>query len=218
MAKKKSMTEVITENLRAEILEGAYYSQALFTEQDISQKFGSSKTPAREALGILCAEGLLEKLPSKGYLVKRYSMEELEHLLQFRSVLESAIVDFAIQRASDRDIDRMLTLCDKADSLSREELDSQCVVLNREFHIELAKLSGNPYLVSATVNLMDQLRVAMGFDRSTERLMAGHRDVVGWIKNRDIESATKWARRFLPYIPGDLVGRFMDNDLSRNRK
>jgi len=110
MKKKVSMTEAITDKLRMEIIDGAYYSNALITEQEISQKFGSSKTPAREALGILCSEGLLEKLPNKGYLVKRYSMVELEHLLQFRSVLEKAIVDFAIQRASEKEIDCLLKM------------------------------------------------------------------------------------------------------------
>jgi len=210
MKKKVSMTEAITDKLRMEIIDGAYYSNALITEQEISQKFGSSKTPAREALGILCSEGLLEKLPNKGYLVKRYSMVELEHLLQFRSVLEKAIVDFAIQRDSEKEIDCLWKMCDESDALSNEELDKQCVVLNREFHIELAKLSGNPYLVTAVANIMDQLRVAMGFDRSTDRLMAGHREILGWIKNRDRESALKWAGRFLPYMPGNLVGRFME--------
>ena len=193
-----------------ELIDGTYYADAILTEQQISDKYGCSKTPARESLSILCSEGLLEKLPNKGYLIKRYTMKELECLLEYRSILEKAIVNLAIQRASARDIEQVMKLCDKADNLSPEEFEKQCVMLNREFHVELAKLSKNRYLVVSISNVMDQVRVALGFDRSQDRLMAGHRDILNVIKNRDVQAAEKWTNRFLQYMPNSLVGRFMD--------
>lgn len=210
MGEKLSITEKITNDLRMELIDGIYYADVILTEQRISDKYGCSKTPAREALSILCSEGLLEKLPNKGYLIKRYTMKELNCLLEYRSILENAVVNLAMQRATVGDIDQVMNLCDKADSLSPEEFEKQCVMLNREFHIELAKLSQNYYLVVSISNVMDQLRVALGFDRSQDRLMAGHRDILNFIKNRDVEAAETWANRFLRYIPSSLVGRFMD--------
>ena len=182
MGKKLSITEKITNELRLELIDGVYYADAILTEQQISAKYGCSKTPARETLGILCSEGLLEKLPNKGYLIKRYTMKELENLLEYRSILERAIVSLAMERASVADISRVEMLCDKTDALSHEEID----------------------------NVMDQVRVAMAFDRSRERLMAGHREILAMIKRHDSQGAEQWTNRFMKYFPNNLVGRFLD--------
>ena len=119
--------------LREDIINGIYYSDSILTELEISKKFGGSKTPAREALGALCAEGLLERLPNKGYLIKRYSLQELDALLEFRSILENAIIELAIKRATDQEIQKLEAFCDDIDALDDEELSNQCVLLNREF-------------------------------------------------------------------------------------
>ncbi len=209
MQKKISMTDRITQELRADIVNGLYYSDSILTEIEVSKKFGGSKTPAREALGALCAEGLLEKLPNKGYLIKRYSLQELDALLEFRSILENALIELAIERATDKEIQGLEEFCNKVDALSEEELAQQCVLLNREFHVRLAKLSRNPFLVSAMENVMDKTRVAMSFDTNTERLMAGHHEILAAIRSRDLEAGKKWANRFLKYLPNSLVGRFI---------
>lgn len=46
----------------------------MITEAEISEKFGVSKTPSREALNYLCMEGFLDKIPNKGYLVRGLSV------------------------------------------------------------------------------------------------------------------------------------------------
>lgn len=70
MAKKQSMTERVLNELRNDIINWNYNENDMITEAEISQKFGVSKTPSREALNYLCMEGFLEKIPNKGYLVK----------------------------------------------------------------------------------------------------------------------------------------------------
>ena len=210
MEKRMSMTDKIIKELRKEIISGVYYSDSILTELEVSQKFGGSKTPAREALSTLCSEGLLEKLPNKGYLIKRYSIQELSALLEFRSILENALIQLAINKATDKEIQEVIDFCDRIDALDEEEFANQCVFLNREFHIRLSALSKNPFLVSAMENLMDKMRVAMAFDTNTERLMAGHREILEAIRKRDYQAGMQWANRFGGAIPRNLVGYFMD--------
>ena len=80
MAKKQSMTERVLNELRNDIINWNYNENDMITEAEISQKFGVSKTPSREALNYLCMEGFLEKIPNKGYLVKGISVMELQSL------------------------------------------------------------------------------------------------------------------------------------------
>ena len=78
MAKGNSITEQILTQLRSDIVNCYYDAHALITEGEVSERFQVSKTPAREALNYLCQEGLVEKLPHRGYLVKGFSMRDLE--------------------------------------------------------------------------------------------------------------------------------------------
>ena len=70
MAKRQSMTEKVLEALREDIINWVYEENDMITEAEISEKFGVSKTPSREALNYLCMEGFLDKIPNKGYLVR----------------------------------------------------------------------------------------------------------------------------------------------------
>ena len=100
MAKKQSMTERVLNELRNDIINWNYNENDMITEAEISQKFGVSKTPSREALNYLCMEGFLEKIPNKGYLVKGISVMELQSLFQYRGILEKACAEMAIQYAT----------------------------------------------------------------------------------------------------------------------
>ena len=61
MAKRQSMTEKVLEALREDIINWVYEENDMITEAEISEKFGVSKTPSREALNYLCMEGFLDK-------------------------------------------------------------------------------------------------------------------------------------------------------------
>ena len=104
MTKKQSMTEKVLQELRNDIINWNYEENDMITEAEVSQKFGVSKTPSREALNYLCMEGFLEKIPNKGYLVKGVSVTELQSLFQFRGVLEKASAEMAIQYATDEEL------------------------------------------------------------------------------------------------------------------
>ena len=94
-----SYTHLVLEALREDIINWVYEENDMITEAEISEKFGVSKTPSREALNYLCMEGFLDKIPNKGYLVRGLSVAELQSLFQFRGILEKASAELAIQYA-----------------------------------------------------------------------------------------------------------------------
>lgn len=206
MPRRISMTEKVTNAVRLEITSGVYQSDTLITEIVVSEKYGVSKTPAREALNQLCAEGLLEKIPHKGYLLKRYSAVDLENLIQFRYILEINAVEIAIQVASNQDIARLRKMCDQYDELSEEEAINQYVALNRQFHIALSSLAKNPFITAALANTLDQLKLALSVDVAENPgavKLVDHKEIVEAIAQRNVEQARA------------LVGRFVDNVHSR---
>lgn len=189
-----SMTNAVLEALRNDINNCIYESGQFVTEAEISQKFNVSKTPAREALNYLCQEGLLDKIPRKGYIVKSLSLAEVLNLFQFRNVLERASVELAVRYASDQELQALSELARAELDPAAEDIARQYHDLNNNFHISVAKLSRNPYLINALQNVLNLLRRDLFTDmrrNSLEKALEAHVLVAQAMIDRDLERALR---------------------------
>lgn len=191
---KLSMTNKVLTALRNDINSCVYESGQFITESEISEKFQVSKTPAREALNYLCQEGLLEKIPRRGYAVKRLSVSEAQQLFAFRNILERASVEWAIRYATDDEIDSLTELAQCRLDPNSPDLANQYNNLNVSFHLSLARLSHNTYLVNALQNVLNMLRRDLTTDmreNSLEKSLGAHALILEAIRERDLEKALR---------------------------
>ena len=189
-----SMTNAVLEALRNDINNCIYESGQFVTEAEISQKFNVSKTPAREALNYLCQEGLLDKIPRKGYIVKSLSLAEVQNLFQFRNILERASVELAVRYASEQELKTLSELARAKLDPAAEDIARQYHDLNNNFHISVAKLSRNPYLINALQNVLNLLRRDLFTDmrrNSLEKALEAHVLVAQAMIDRDLERALR---------------------------
>ena len=189
-----SMTNAVLEALRNDINNCIYESGQFVTEAEISQKFNVSKTPAREALNYLCQEGLLDKIPRKGYIVKSLSLAEVQNLFQFRNILERASVELAVRYASEQELQTLSKLARAKLDPAAEDIARQYHDLNNNFHISVAKLSRNPYLINALQNVLNLLRRDLFTDmrrNSLEKALEAHVLVAQAMIDRDLERALR---------------------------
>ena len=189
-----SMTNAVLEALRNDINNCIYESGQFVTEAEISQKFNVSKTPAREALYYLCQEGLLDKIPRKGYIVKSLSLAEVQNLFQFRNILERASVELAVRYASEQELQTLSELARAKLDPAAEDFARQYHDLNNNFHMSVAKLSRNPYLINALQNVLNLLRRDLFTDmrrNSLEKALEAHVLVAQAMIDRDLERALR---------------------------
>ena len=189
-----SMTNAVLEALRNDINNCIYESGQFVTEAEISQKFNVSKTPAREALNYLCHEGLLDKIPRKGYIVKSLSLAEVQNLFQFRNILERASVELAVRYASEQELQTLSELARAKLDPAAEDFARQYHDLNNNFHMSVAKLSRNPYLINALQNVLNLLRRDLFTDmrrNSLEKALEAHVLVAQAMIDRDLERALR---------------------------
>ena len=192
MAKRKSMTEKVLEALREDIINWVYEENDMITEAEISEKFGVSKTPSREALNYLCMEGFLDKIPNKGYLVRGLSVAELQSLFQFRGILEKASAELAIQYAGKEELEHLEAEVHKQIAAMKEGTYRQYSDMNMQFHMSVAYLSRNPYLISTLEGTLNKLRRVLVWDwKSADAVgaMEAHLELVEALKERDVEKA-----------------------------
>ena len=200
MAKKQSMTERVLNELRNDIINWNYNENDMITEAEISQKFGVSKTPSREALNYLCMEGFLEKIPNKGYLVKGISVMELQSLFQYRGILEKACAEMAIQYATADELRFLQELTEEHVKKAEGSTYQEYSEMNMDFHMSVAYLSRNRYLVSALENVLNNLRrvfVREWKSSSAKALLEAHMELVEVLIKRDVEQAKQYVAREL---------------------
>lgn len=196
MGQKQSISECVLHNLREDIINCVYKPGEIITETEVAQAYGSSKTPAREALATLCIEGYLRKFPRKGYLVKMISLSNLQSLFQFRCIIESASAELAATHATEADIRVLKKIEEQIETYKNEDTMAGHVqqhdTSNETFHMQIARMSYNPYLISTTANILRQLRRALMLDLmspESEKAFEGHPDIIQAIELKKPQEA-----------------------------
>jgi DNA-binding GntR family transcriptional regulator len=140
-----SVADRVYAALRERILAGEIPHHARLHQEQLSEELGVSRTPLREALGRLAADGLVELLPQRGARVADITPADMETSYVARLVIEPAAAALAASRRSAEDVAEMRRAI--ADH-RLESADVQTVYdANRDFHLAVVRATGNPFLL-----------------------------------------------------------------------
>lgn len=163
------------------------------TERWLESRFEGSRTPIRAALARLEAEELVRR-DGRNWIVAPIDLGELEALAEFREPLETTAVRLACGRAKEADlaaIEEMLNSCQSG--APREEWHR----VGTDFHVEIARLSGNPFVAKAIKGAMIRLSRARWLEvwtePSREQAWAEHRRILAFIRNNEPDAAAREA-------------------------
>jgi DNA-binding GntR family transcriptional regulator len=181
------------DTLREDILRGALPAGARLGEVELAERLGVSRTPVREALSRLAAEGLVELVPNRGARVASWTVDELEGVFALRSLLEPQLTALAVPHATAADLDALDDLAARMVDLGDRDPDA-LVPLNRAFHGRLVELAAAPALATALAGAVHSPLVARNFHAydaaSLHRSLAHHTEIVAALRAGDPE----WAR------------------------
>lgn len=134
--------------LRGLIVDGELEPGARVSEPLVTEKFGVSRTPARMALVQMSEEGLLEKRPSGGFVVRAYTEADIYQAIEIRGTLEGLAARFAAEGSPSPSIIAEMQSCvveldQVVDNLSDAVDQDDYVRLNDRFHMLLIEASGS---------------------------------------------------------------------------
>jgi len=128
-------------------------------EKRVIDKLRVSRTPFREAIGILAKGGLVEIKPYRGFYVRSFSRSETADLYELFKRLECFAVELAVQRMSNHDIRRLEnTLIETGAALQRGDTKTYAM-LDREFYENIAEQSENSALIEALARAALQIQL-----------------------------------------------------------
>jgi DNA-binding GntR family transcriptional regulator len=183
--------------LRELILRGDLAAGARLGEVELADLLGVSRTPVREALARLAAEGLVELVPNRGARVSRWTVDELRGVFDLRIQLEPALTELAASRATPEDVTVLRQLARAMLAAGspgpHQDLDA-IVTLNRQFHARLVSIADQPAMAAALAGAVHPPIVLRNFhtydDESLHRSLAHHLEIVAAISAGD----PVWAR------------------------
>ena len=140
----QSVVDHVYSALRERILSGDLPRGAKLRQASLADELGVSRTPLREALRRLSAEGLVEFEPNRGATVSELDFGDMRHAWSARVALEPGAARLAAERRHAPAIAAMRTAIAHQRAAAGNKIES--FAANRAFHLALAAASGNPHL------------------------------------------------------------------------
>jgi len=219
-AKMETLANQLADRILSDIMAAELKEGELFmTVQEVTERYGASRTIAREAIGKLGALGILKGRQRVGLLVDRpdpvdlmtrwlpfyarYPKEEdLKNLAQLRFVLELGSLDLAVSNASEEQIQQLIRLAERYESVIQEHgQNEEADRIELEYHTLLLTMSDNPLIAGMHRVLSDYFQIAV---KASPHWKVGlqsaaweHRMIADAIQRRDVELARSILRRHL---------------------
>jgi DNA-binding GntR family transcriptional regulator len=189
----RALYEQVAEQLRQRIYRRELEPGSWIDEVKIAQEFGISRTPLREALKVLAAEGLVTMKVRRGAYVTEVSESDLADVYHLLSLLESDAAGIVAQKASDEQVRELQQLHKELEAAQNNR--DKFFAINERFHMRLLEIAGNKW----RDQLVADLRKVMKLNRQNSLLKTGrvkesmleHRAIVDAIVHRDSRAATR---------------------------
>jgi len=163
---------------------------------DIAESLGVSRTPVREAILRLDAQGLVERMPYRGVVVTAVDQTAAEDVAALRIHLETLAARAATPRLQPQDLARMGEVHEQLEAvMSGPDAQRGFTELNREFHTTLYRAAGSATLVRLIDDLSAQAeRIRLHFDVRRGRALDDHAAILAACRSGDVEAAVSATR------------------------
>ncbi len=183
----------IYEYLRDSIVRGILKTGEMYSEQQISSIFGTSKTPVREALLQLNNEGLLEYYQNRGIKIKDITDKDVREIFEMRCVLESFVVESLAKKGAESTIKQAEELLEIQKKLIFKDDKIGWISTNVSFHMLLVNAFGNGRIANAVERFSDDIqRMGLELISNSQRMQEvflEHEKIVNALKKRNSREA-----------------------------
>jgi DNA-binding GntR family transcriptional regulator len=182
--------------IREGIVRGTFPQGSHITAQDLATLSGLSRTPVREAMRRLHAEGLIRIIPNRGAFVAHWDKTEIENIYDLRVLLEAFAAESAAERVTPEQLVELRACADEMQALVTQPNPSTDAIaeVNDRFHKGVLKASGNERLqelLNALVEISLVLSTFRHYGLEELRRSANqHSELVSALEKRD----PAWAR------------------------
>jgi DNA-binding GntR family transcriptional regulator len=192
---RPNISEALASALREMIVDGRLPAGERVNEVHLAARLGVSRTPLREALGRLAAEGALESVPRIGYFIRPLTLEEFEQIYPIRAMLDPEGLRLA-GVPSRETLERLRKINEK---IARTRGVNKVIALDDAWHMVLLKACPNRVLLQLIEQFMQRTRryevALMREQRNVRVSIADHREIMAALTAGNLDKACAALRR-----------------------
>jgi len=211
MSIRELHSTLIAQQLEGEIVSGDLEAGSKLDEQTLTKRFGVSRTPIREALHVLVARSLAERVPYRGVLVVDITRDRVEQMFEAMGEIEALCGRFAAERMTIGALGEMEELHRRMGQMAEDGDSEAYEAANTDFHERIFAGTHNAELIDLANTLRlklapfrkSQLKSPSRMARSNEE----HTAIVSALLERDPKRAEKALRRHLVSAAREVLSR-----------
>lgn len=213
---QNSLHQQVAETLREQIFAGQLPPGSFLDEVALCERLKISRTPLREALKVLTAEGLLRHEPRRGCFVNEVSEQDLDEIFPVIALLEGRCAFEAARKASDADIAALDSLHERLKQHAQAQRINDYYATNFIIHEAIITLANNRWLAQAIADLRKIVKLArlqqLHAPGRLAQSLSEHLAIYAALRARDCEGAEDAMRTHLTRQREAL------RELTRNQK
>lgn len=198
---QSSLHQEVADTLREQIFSGQFAPGSFLDEVALCEQMEISRTPLREALKVLTAEGLLRHEPRRGCFVSEVTEQDLDDIFPVIALLEGRCAHEAARNASDVELVALATLHERLVSHAQAGRIKDYYAANFAIHEAIILLANNRWLAQAIADLRKILKLArlqsLQVPGRLAQSLSEHMTVFAALKSRDSEGAEAAMRTHL---------------------
>ena len=198
-----ALYQEVAERLRQRIFAHELTPGDWIDEQKLAEQYGISRTPLREALKVLAAEGLVDLKPRRGCYVTEISRQDIDDIFPLMAMLEGRCAFIAVQLAKPADIRDLKAIHEKLELAAKESRIDAFFEANQEFHRRIQELTNNRWLLSVIQDLRKVLKLSrlhsLSLEGRLQQSLEEHRIIMAAFEAGDAEKAEKSMHDHLLY-------------------
>lgn len=203
---KISSAQMAYDKLRRKVLSFALLPAEKINEVALADELAISRTPLREALNRLVAEGILVRR-ERGFSVPALEPVMVRNLFEARTEIECCTVHLACKRATDAEIAQVGSFLAESVAESSDASVDRLVTLDCGFHERIAGLSGNDELLRILRNLNDRIHLIRWIKMEGKRThtQGEHLAILDCLKRRDADGAEALMRSHILHRNDEII-------------
>ena len=212
----------IRDALRTRITSGDLVGGARLREEEIAARHGVSRTPVREALRHLAAEGLVVILPHAGAQVAGYSLAEIDELFEIRSALQVLAATRAVERATPAAIRELRAQLRRCGVATRSNDVGAQMRENAKFHGMLHRAAASPQLEELLDAIDHRLRryraASLSAPQRPRTSLEEHRAILTAMARRDVQATRELVSEHSENARTAATRWYLEQDRRRTRR
>jgi len=197
----RPLYEEVADQLRVRIFAHELAPGTWIDEQTLAKEFGISRTPLREAIKVLAAEGLITMKLRRGAYVTEVNRGDLEQIFTILSLLEGQAAKEAATKAQEKDLNELDDMHLRLEKAAADRNLEQFFEVNVRFHERVIAIANNPWLTDVIADLRKVLKLqrkdALSRTGRLQSSLSEHREILQALLKRDPIAAEQAMRTHL---------------------